>query len=394
LARGDRREVDRLLESNGNRVIASLAHGLLDGNFQEIEQSASSCMRGSFSAKRYEVTAFCNQLLARAYLARGELKSWSETVRWFLDSALPEMRKDPASRFSIDTSPDSRIDYERISEAGDTSESTVESSFDVPIDQKRLRESSVPFVTIKVNGQETQALVDTGSPYSLILSRRLATRLGAVTVAHGLSLITRRTPSASDDIALVSSINAGAFTVENLGAIVIDESPMEGADAIIGLAFVQRFPTVGFGREAINIRPALPRQCMQPEQFSFATSNGRSNIIFPVSIDGVLGGAVFDTGSESFLALPGSFQLGKPKSDAWGAGPGVTTRTVFSGSGTFSTQITTSSRDVEVLGQKAGRQVVVQTAESVWDRPWLGTPVFANRTLFVSFKDAKACFTR
>lgn len=395
LARGDRTEIERQLAANRNQIIKDLMNSLLDGDTKAVVKSATACMQGSFKAGRHEVSAFCNQILARTYLAKGDLKGWSDTVRWFLHTALPEMQKAPNTRFSVDTSPDNRIDYDVISKSNDLQEINSDGSAELAIDQPLLEKWGIPFVQIEVNGQKIRALVDTGSPYSLILSRNMAERLKATPVATGLSLLTRRDgPVLSDSLALIGSVTVGPMLVKNMGVVVIERPPIEKAEAIVGLPLLQRFPAIEFSKKVLRIDPGVVSKCALPSHLSFATSDGRSNLLLPVLVDDQTALAVLDTGSESLLVIPDTSQVALSSvGESAEAGDGVV-RKVLSGVGEFTTSLRIVDRGLTILGQSMGVQPVVLTSEGVWSFPWVGAPVFSERSLVVSFSGPRACLVR
>jgi|GEM_PF-2435634 len=395
LARGDRTEVERQLATNGNQIIKDLMHSLLDGDTDAVARNATACMEGSFKAGRHEVTAFCNQILARNYLAQGDLKNWSETVRWFLHTALPEMQRDPRNRFSVDTSPDNRIDYGAISKSPDLQQIDSSTQTELAIDQLLLEKRHLPFVQIEINGKNVKALIDTGSPYSLILSRDLAKRLRAPPVATGLPLLTRRGgPVPSDDLALLESVAVGPALLKNMGVVVIDKPPIEEAEAIVGLPLLQRFPAIEFSKKALRIDPRVAKKCAAlPSRITFATSDGRSNLLLPIIVDERATSAILDTGSESLLVIPDTSQVARSSVGGLRGGERVI-RKVFSGGGEFATSLRTANLELAVLGKSVGVQPIVLTSEGVWSFPWVGAPVFSDYNLVVSFSSPGACLVR
>lgn len=280
---GDQPALDLAMDQQqANDVMRGLFVSLLKGDGDGVTRWSRECVDRASAHNAPQMAVFCNQIRANHHLARGDISSWAEAMRW--TKAMSVAAKKPIGGIYDD------LDYLEIS-----ANSPVEWRFNadsVPFDVPVTEEG--PFVDVLVNGVEVRALVDTGLNFSVIISPRFAAKIGVENMISGLSLLPgdgSATPS-KDNISL-GEVAVGPVVARNIVIVETERFSSRNFDVVIGLPFLESIGTVKFTPVNWTGEDA---QCRNAPIFRTTLPHGKQLLLFPAVVDGVSRMGLYDSG--------------------------------------------------------------------------------------------------
>ncbi|MEL7283905.1 MAG: retropepsin-like aspartic protease [Pseudomonadota bacterium] len=153
-----------------------------------------------------------------------------------------------------------------------------------------------PITEIMINGQPSQALLDTGATVALIHDRYLAP--GAATESPDATRVQGIGGNRILPVTHVASVKAGAHTWTNLRAVVNAADQFPIAQNILPVALLDG-ATVDFDfrKSTVELYDGYPKIIPGAERNAIRYRLHGGLIFIPVSINGVSGEALIDTGS-------------------------------------------------------------------------------------------------
>lgn len=314
LRTGDRAQVTAVLRAAGsNPTMFSLAEALLDGDAERVLDLAAACVEGAFAAGAVPAAVHCNHILAGTYFRQGNFPAWATRMRWFQETGLPALQTH-AGRTGTGRlgGPFDELDYARLEagprlavELGDGQVLLPDLTPGKPSDWN-------PSITLRINGKDVSALVDTGAQVPLVLSQAAALRLGVTELARDLPLLgsslTGMDPARRDRLAVADAVEIGPLTLRHQGLVVSGGDELGEVQAVVGLPVLQRFHAIRLQRRGLTVSgQAIPGCEAGGTRYSFAADEkGSSKLLLPATWQDRELLAVLDTGMMGALTATGT----------------------------------------------------------------------------------------
>jgi len=351
---GDAHKLEQLLdETSDAKVKLLLRAGLsrIGGNFAESSRLAQQCYEPDQVATTGSRSMFCGLLLAGNALADGDVAAWARTshdiqrktepmYKDLLASMQQAAGKDAAKiKYVIDlfATVDDYAPFEHwpyqttIKRTDRTGDSLPLVWHGAVVDG---RSSRLPFVTIEINDQPVEVLVDTGTNDNLLLSVADAKRLGIAHLTAGwqevMHLGGAHEPSMLGD---AGSVQIGGTGFHHLPVVVSGSQP-----PIMGLNLLRQLGAVSLSASAMTVAPAEAAGCSEPLALSSLISGGHSALLYPIKAGSTPVQAVLDTGAPMLVyemrdSLP---DTAAPATSEHGGAPGTPDIAHASARGDFS----------------------------------------------------------
>lgn len=289
--------------------VATAAYRMTD-----VLAGAQACRGLAQTQGKLAMAMLCNERAYRAARVLGDAHAFIEAAHWQsghadargLDAAFAEvdlkklMGTIPPFSVAIDGG-STRLDYAhpltaRVLIKGHS------------IDARGTIADLRPVVPVTIDGKQVQALVDTGAPVALVLDRKRAHLLGAVTLVEGARA--PRTFGVPDPkpgsaaYALVDSLKLGTLTMHGVLAVVLQDGKVPASGVIVGLPLLAQYQQATFTRSQLELdtdadtcaRKALPMTAT-------LAARGGFGMTFPAEADGRDATAMFDTGMSFPVAV-------------------------------------------------------------------------------------------
>ncbi len=271
----------------------------ISGDTARVEAAALKCRDAAYARKDMATTKLCAKGVFGYKLANGDFQGWARELQWAL--RLFPGSELGAGHADIDAREVARFKPLEVAGPGPQAQSLP----------RVATGSRLPIVTIKVNGKDVRAVLDTGVPLFLVLDDAVATRLGVRAVSGPLALLhapgDTMTPRTAR-LAVSDQVEIGSLRARNVGTVLgpkIAES-VDGVEAIVGLSALQKFPSLKFEERSVVLGGAEQVACANGEELRYSPySQGGWVLLTRARIDRAFKLGQIDTGLDRPLMMYG-----------------------------------------------------------------------------------------